>query len=435
MTLAHPDGAPASASAPRPAGSGEWTQTRELPAEDLHRLLAEVSRLPRLRHLYQGLAERPAGSVRLADLPVLTKEQISDALEDVVLQARGRGHGAYVYGSGGTTSAPRLSLVPTSMFVPEILRHWSPLSPRDVLVNFNTPGRLWSSHNFFNMLAHHSGAVTIPLGSVERHEMADWLDFVDRLGATALDATPSQIAHILEFCESTGRPLPGFRTLLWTGEAYGARAAEVTRRVMPDARLHGVYGSTETWVVGLNWPSCPVDTFHVLPYQHVEIVDGAVVVTNTHPERLNPILRYRVGDLGRLTTCACGRPDRALRLLGRDDPQLKFVSILLMPADIADAARSVEEVRDVQIALTRHGRPDEHMEVRILVRSGTDHADVERRVRDRVLTRVYRLGWAVASTPDSFAVRVVNQLVVNPRTHKTALVLKTDQGTSAHSAR
>ncbi|WP_426361968.1 AMP-binding protein [Streptomyces sp. E-08] len=401
---------------------GRRTEIRELSPAALSRLVGEVAAVPGLRARYEEFAEH-SGPLALADLPVLTKLDLAGLLDDLVQVARGRLHGAYVYGSGGTTSAPKLSLVPTGMFVEDILKDWQPLAPDDVLVNFNTPGRLWSSHNFFNMLAHRSGAVTIPLGSVDHDELAEWLEFTERLGATALDSTPSQIAHILDFCASTGHPLPSFRKLLWTGEGFSPRVRELTQRLMPDAELYGVYGSTETWVIGLNGPRCPVDTFHVLPYQHVEIVDDIVLVTNTHPSSVNPILRYRVGDRGALVSCPCGKPEPALRVLGRDDPQLKFVSILLMPGDITDVARTVDGVRDAQIALFGHGRPDERMEVRIVVDAGTPVAAVEEETRRRVLTRVYRLGWAVAAAPGSFSVRVVERLAVNPRTHKTPQVV------------
>jgi phenylacetate-CoA ligase len=155
----------------------------------------------------------------------------------------------------------------------------------------------------------------------------------------------------------------------------------------------------------------------------VEVEDGVVLVTNTHPGCINPVLRYRIGDRGELVRCPCGRGEPALRLLGRDDPQLKFVSILVTPEEIAGEARAEPGVRDVQLAVFGLGRADERMEVRILLEPDADRDDAERRVRQRVLTRVYRLGWAVASAPSSFAVRAVDRLEVNRRTHKTPLLV------------
>jgi phenylacetate-coenzyme A ligase PaaK-like adenylate-forming protein len=393
-------------------------------------VLAAAAAVPAFREKYADFVGR--GPVELEELPILTKDELAGALDDLVEVARARPAGAYVYGSGGTTSAPKLSLIPSEMFVPEVLAEWRPLTPRDVLVNFNTPGRLWSSHNFFNMLAHRSGAVVIPLGSVEQDdELTEWLAFVKRLGATALDATPSHIAHILEFCRRTDRPPPPFRKLLWTGEGFGERPLALTRELAPDAELYGFYGSTETWVVGCNGPTCPVDTFHALRHQHVELQDGIVLVTNTHPASVNPILRYRIGDVGRFVACPCGRPEPALQLLGRDDPQFKFVSILVTPQEIAGVAESDPAVRAVQLALFRLGKPDEQMEVRLLVDAGTDRAETEQRVEQALLAQVYRLGWAVGSAPGSFGVRVVDELSVNPRTGKTPLVVHDEPARTA----
>ena len=408
----------------------EIAEVRELAHTAVRDALAAASAVPAFRAKYADFAG-DGDSVELRDLPVLTKDELAGALDDLVRLARERPRGAFVYGSGGTTSAPKLSLIPSGMFVPEVLAEWRPLERDDVLVNFNTPGRLWSSHNFFNMLAHESGAVIIPLGSVEGDELEEWLGFVERLEATALDATPSHIAHILEFCRETGREPPPFRKLLWTGEGYGNRPLALTRELMPDAELYGFYGSTETWVVGCNGPTCPVDTFHVLRHQHVELQDGVVLVTNTHPASVNPILRYRIGDRGRFVACPCGRPEPALQLLGRDDPQFKFVSILVTPQEIAGVAESDPAVRAVQLALFRLGRPEERMEVRLLVEQGTDRAEIERRVEHAILTQVYRLGWAVGSAPESFAVRVVDELSVNERTGKTPLVVHEEPGSEA----
>jgi phenylacetate-coenzyme A ligase PaaK-like adenylate-forming protein len=387
-------------------------------------VVARVARIPSLRAKYGEFVDQT--DLDLTRLPVLTKDELNAAMADVYEYSRRSPQGAYLYGSGGTTSAPKLSLIPSTMFVPDILRHWRPLETADVLVNMYKPGRLWSSHNFYNAVAEHSGATVIPLGAPDAAELPQWLEFLDSLGATALGATPSQVAHLLEFCEKAGYRPPRFRKLLWVGEPYGRRAAELVHRFLPELELHGLYGCTETWVIGHNGPGCPSDTFHVLPYQHVEIQDEYVLVTNTHPATINPVLRYRVGDRGRLVHCPCGRDDTALLVLGRDDPQLKFLNILVTPDEIAAVALEVPGVRQVQVALIDHGTPDERLELRVVCSPAVVSDELADRVRTEVLARVYRLGWAVASAPNAFAVTLVDQLAVNPRTFKTPLLVRED---------
>jgi phenylacetate-CoA ligase len=386
-------------------------------------LLERMAELPSLSGRYD--AARRLANPTLDDLPVLTKDDFRDALPDTLRRARRRPHGSLVLGSGGTTSRPKLSFIPSGQLIEDIAARWSPLGHEDVLVNYDTPGRLCSSHNFFNALAHQAGAVTVPLGAVDDAQLSDWLDFVDLLEPTALNATQSQIAHLLEFYERTDRTPPAFRKLLWTGEPFGGRALEIVRRILPGAQLHGVYGSTETWVIGHNGPGCDLDTFHLMPYQHIELADGLILVTNLHPECVNPVVRYRIGDRGEFTRCACGRADLALRVLGRDDPQMKFLSILVTPQEIAEAARTDPAVSDVQIALLDHGAPAERMELRIKTAAGTDPAETESRVRRSVLTQVYRLGYEVETeAPNAFEVRVVDRFTVNERSNKTPLLVK-----------
>jgi phenylacetate-coenzyme A ligase PaaK-like adenylate-forming protein len=389
-----------------------------LPDTVLRRVVSRVAEIPGFGDQYREFL-RPGGALRLTDLPIITKDTFRDSFEKILRHGRDQPHGAFVYGSGGTTSAPKLSLIDTGMFISQIRPHWNPLTSDDVLVNFGTTARLYSSHNFFNMLAHESGAVTVPLGTVEESQLAEWLTFMARVEATAINSVPSHVGKLLEFCEANNIALPALRKVLWTGEAFTSDALEVTRRVLPEVELWGCYGSTETWVIGHNGPRCPVDVFHLLPYQHIEIVDGLALVTNTDPRCVNPILRYRTGDVGELVSCGCGFAGSAIRVLGRDDPHLNFLSVLVTPVEIADVAREVPGVLAVQLALFDHGGQGERMEVRVRM---TPEGDADQ-VRTRILSRLYRLGNEVAKSPGSFTVVVVDQLTVNPRSNKTPLFI------------
>ncbi|MEU2247266.1 AMP-binding protein [Streptomyces sp. NPDC019224] len=392
-----------------------------LTGEEVRDLVRRAAELPGLADRYRAVLAD--GAPALTDVPVLTKDDFRALLPDLFARARSVPGGAVVFGSGGTTAAPKLSLMPSSLFITEIAAHWRPLTSDDVLVNCNNGAELGSMYPFYNQLGHATGAVVIPLGALDPEQLDGWLDFLEERGATALGGTPSHLAQVLEHYEATGRR-PGFRKLIWTGEAYSRRAAEAARRVLPEAEIHGVYGSTETWVIGHNGPSCPLDTFHLLPYQHIEIEDGAVLVTNTHPDCVNPILRYRLGDRGELTACPCGRTGPALRVLGRDDQQLKFRSILFTPEEVAEAAGSDPEVRDVQLALFEPGTPGERLELRVLLTPGADAAAAEERVRRQVIGRLYRIGFELGSVPGAFTVRAVPRLWSNSRTGKTPLVVR-----------
>ncbi|MBA2695034.1 MAG: AMP-binding protein [Actinobacteria bacterium] len=389
--------------------------------QDLGPLLARATELAALRPRYAHVdTSRP---VRLADLPVLTKDDFAAARADLLARARAESAGSVVLGSGGTTSRPKLSVLPSEMFLPDMLTAWTPLDADDVLLNCNNGGELGSMNPFYNRLAHCSGAAVVPLGMIDPDALAAWLNFIADCGITAIGGTPSYLATVLECYESLGLR-PPFRKVVWTGEAYNQSARRTTERVLPDAQRFGVYGSTETWVVGHNGPGCGWDVFHPMHYQHVELVDGHIVVTTTHPRSLNPILRYQIGDRGEWTACPCGRPEPGLRVLGRADQQIKFRSILFLPEEIQHIALTDPDVRDVQISLFDHGTPGERIEVRLRVGADADAPAVEERVGKLLMDQMYRIRYEVDDEPEAFATRVVSRFFVNHRTNKTPLLVK-----------
>lgn len=389
--------------------------------EDVRPLLARATTIPALRPLYAGVdISKP---VPLAEVPVLTKEDFGTAHTDVLTGARQQHEGTIVLGSGGTTSRPKLSVLPSRMFLPDMQAAWSPLDTTDVLLNCNNGGELGSMNPFYMRLAHTCGAAVIPLGNVAPEHLRPWLEFIDECACTAIGGTPTYVASVLECYETAGRA-PPFRKIIWTGERYGADARRTTQRVLPEAERYGVYGSTETWVIGHNGPSCDWDVFHPMPYQHVELVDAGILVTTTHPETVNPILRYQVGDRGEWARCCCGREEPGLRVLGRTDYQVKFRSVLFTPEEIAHVAVADPEVRDVQVALFDHGTARERIEVRLRAAEGADTAMLEERVTNLLVDKLYRIAYEIDDMPDRFVARVVPRFFVNDRTNKTPLLVR-----------
>src|SRR5690606_36959820 len=125
------------------------------------------------------------------------------------------------------------------------------------------------------------------------------------------------------------------RKVLWLGEAWHPQLDDDLAVAAPNARRWGMFGSTETWVVGTNTPECPANTFHVLPEQLVGVSDdGLLDFTTLNPDMLNPVLRYRTGDAGQLVNCPCGRPGRAMQVSGRRDSVVQVRGLGLHVDDI-----------------------------------------------------------------------------------------------------
>ncbi|MBM7774782.1 phenylacetate-CoA ligase [Actinokineospora baliensis] len=381
----------------------------------LRAIARRAAALPFFADKYAGLDL--SGDFAFTDLPEMTREDITAAMTPVA--GDGGRSGAYLFTSGGSTAAPKIAWIPIEMHTAAIAAHWRPLRSDDVLANLAMPGRLWSAHYFYNALARHCGADVIGLGHVEAEEWPHWLDFLHRHGTTALTGTPSTLRQVLDLAVATGHPiLDRLRTAVFFGEPCPDALAGLCREL--GIGLWGNYGSTETWVIGHNGPTCHPRTFHPLPHQHVEVVDGAALITTTHPDAVAPVLRYRVGDLVSWAKCPCGAAQQALAVHGREGVLIKFAGTLVSPQELVELALLEPSVAAAQ-AVCFDGEP-ERLEIRVVPTPGSDVDTAA--LRAALVDSQIDLRFALRGDDDGFQVVVVDRLRVNERTAKTPVLLR-----------
>ena len=386
----------------------------------LRKLVRQAVRLPHLARAYAGVDL--SGDFAFASVPEMSREDVTAAARQARHGDTGRLQPAYLFTSGGSTAEPTMAWIPAGLHLAEIEEHWQPIRATDTVANLAMPGRLWSAHVFYNRLAERAGAGVIALGHVDESELDPWLDFLARADTTVLVGTPGQLATVLRRGGDLGHPLlEGLRAAIWFGESCGTDLLELCRTVAPSLELHGNYGSTETWVIGHNGPGCDPESFHVLPHQHVEIVDSAVLVTTTHPAAVGPVIRYRIGDRGAWARCRCGR-GTALRVLGREGTLVKLAGTLVDPANLVRVAASLPGVHAAQGVLveTAPGQA-EALELRVVAPAGPDPATVRRQVLDSHIDLRFGLRGAEEAT---LPVVIVDRLETVPRTAKTPVLLR-----------
>lgn len=386
-------------------------------------VLVTDNRLDTARRLLAALRAVPALAARypaqlstlddLAMVPPLDKNDFNVALEHLRPQAE---HGStWIFSSGGSTGAPKLGYAPTGLYMERVHRQWAPLGPGDLFVNAWASGKLWGSHYLFNALADLCGCRIVPLGAIDELEFDPWLAFFATRGVTAVGGTPSTLRLLFAHARASGVRLPELRTVLWLGEAWDPQLDADIPVVAPNAGRWGLYGSTETWVVGTNTPACAADMFHPLPTQLVHIGEHELVdFTSVDPQVLNPVLRYRTGDAGRFVVCPCGDAREALQLLGRRDGVVKFRGSLVHVDDLVREVAGRAGVHRAQLVITEHADRASGLEVLVT----GDPADVAVLRRD-ILAWSLDLNNLFAHDPEAFAVRVVDSLVRNERTGKT----------------
>ncbi|MFE2263202.1 phenylacetate--CoA ligase family protein [Streptomyces griseosporeus] len=361
----------------------------------------------------------------IAALPPLLKDDLNTALAHLRPRAE---HGAtWLFQSGGSTGAPKLGHAPTGFYMAGVHAHWQPLDRDDVFVNAWGAGRMWGAHFLVAALADLSQCQVIALGSVGKDEYAEWLAFFAAREVTAIGGTPSVLRLWFAHARAAGLELPHLRKVLWLGEAWQPQVEEDMAVVAPAARRWGMFGSTETWVVGTNTPDCPADSFHTLPDQLVHVGEDQLLdFTTLNPEMLNPVLRYRTGDAGALEPCPCGRPGRAMRVLGRRDSVVQVRGLGLHVDEVIARVEREPGVSRAQVVISETGGRASAVEVLLLTQPGAA-VDAER-LRKELLAETFTLSTAFLHDPENFRVRPVTDLISNERTGKTAgLVVREEE--------
>jgi phenylacetate-coenzyme A ligase PaaK-like adenylate-forming protein len=381
------------------------------------RNLERLASVPALADRYQG-QEKLLTLAEVADVPPLVKDDLNVAL--AVLQPKAEHGATWLFQSGGSTGAPKVGHAPTGFYMETVYAEWQPLGRDDLFVNAWGAGRMWGAHFLAAAFADLSGCGVISVGSVTKDEYADWLAFFAAREVTAIGGTPSVLRLWFAAARSAGIELPALRKVLWLGEGWHPQLDDDLAAVAPNARRWGMFGSTETWVVGTNTPDCPADTFHPLPDQLVHVAeDGLLDFTTLNPEMLNPVLRYRTGDAGELVACPCGWEGTALRILGRRDSVVQVRGLGLHVDDIVAHAEGEPGVARAQVVVTElRGRV---ARIDVLLLTGADAApDLAATLRAQIFSATFTLSTAFLHDPECFQVKVVDALICNERTGKTA---------------
>ena len=402
-----------------------FSLTTEAAEPALHVAQGNLKRLagvPALADAYTGHAI--SGLPDLAELPVMDKDRLNLALTS--LEPKAEQGATWLFQSGGSTGAPKVGYAPTGFYMTGVYAQWRPLDRDDMFVNVWGAGRMWGAHFLAAAFADLSECQVIGVGAVTADEYADWLGFFADREVTAIGGTPSVLRLWFAKARDAGIRLPALRKVLWLGEAWHPQLDDDLAAVAPHATRWGMFGSTETWVVGTNTPDCAVDMFHPLPEQLVHVGEDTLLdFTTLDPEMLNPILRYQTGDAGELAPCPCGRPDPAMRVLGRRDSVVQVRGLGLHVDDLVARAESHAGVARAQVVITEQQGRATGVEVLLL---GADaRPEVAEQVRADLFGSTFTLSTAFVHDPQSFRVSVVDTLIANGRTGKTASFLVREQ--------
>lgn len=246
------------------------------------------------------------------------------------------------------------------------------LNERDVIANLFIAGNLWSSWLSVEKAIAYTKAISVPVGS--NLPLENIVGYLQDFRVTAIIGLPSFLVKLAEFVRASGKYKLAVKKIFYGGEYVGEEMVKFFKSVFPGVDVRsGGYASADAGVIGFQCPHCVKGQHHLFSSsQYIEFVDqdtlepvkdgevGELIVTGLNKKHM-PIIRYRVGDLGRwaLKPCACGRKERLFEILGRCDDRIHVGGAHLFVNDIQEALGKVPDLSfNFQVVIAKQGHKD-----------------------------------------------------------------------------
>lgn len=247
------------------------------------------------------------------------------------------------------------------------------LSAGDTIANLFVAGNLWSSWLSVEKAIAYTKAISVPVGS--NLPLENIARYLQDFKVTAVIGLPSFLVKLAEFTEANrGRFDLRIKKIFYGGEYVGDEMIKFFGRAFLGCVVRsGGYATADAGVIGFQCESCQKGLHHLFAWsQYIEFVDpdtlkpvprgatGELIVTGLNKKHM-PIIRYRVGDLGRWVDrpCACGRKEPLFEILGRCDDRIHVGGAHLFVADVQDAVGKVPGLTfNFQVVIEKKGHRD-----------------------------------------------------------------------------
>lgn len=229
--------------------------------------------------------------------------------------------------------------------------------PDDIIANLFVAGHLWPSFLGVHEMIKHCGGVHLPISSNIGAEEA--YSICRKFNPTVIVSLPTMFVFMADLAKRDKFVFPNLRMIAYAGEQLSREAEAHVHKWLGVKEIKALaYTSADCGIMGYQCPDCGFATYHVpSDMQLVEIVNpdtlqpvrkgekGEVVVTSL-ARSLQPIIRYRIGDMAILLEdkCKCGDPNPVFRLVGRTGEDFKIGGAYIT---VGVFERAVSEVADV----------------------------------------------------------------------------------------
>ncbi len=359
--------------------ASQWWSAQKLQEHQLTRLRAFLHaaghRVPYYRDLFERLGFEPQSLRSVADLaqlPLLNKSDIRPNVE----QFKAQGHGPLKrYNTGGSSGEPLVFFMDVSRTSHDVAAKWRATRWWGVdigdpeLVIWGSPIELGTQDRVRRLRDGLMRSQLLPAFEMSPQNLDRYVQTIRKVKPAMLFGYPSSLSLIAVHAAKTGVPLHdlGIRVVFVTSE----RLYDEQRRLIQEAFACPVANGYGARDAGFIAHECPSGSLHVSAEDIVvETVrpDGtptqpgeAGEITVTHlctPDF--PLIRYRTGDVGVLTSerCACGRGLPVLKevqgrttdfVVARDGTVMHGLALIYAVRDLD----GVEQFKIIQQSLDR----------------------------------------------------------------------------------
>ncbi len=309
----------------------------------------------------ERLPEQPLQSLdELQLVPVMSQDEFRSHLPpEGTGGLAGPLEATYAFASGGTTGHPKLVYYSAH----ELDRSAADIAgglqaagvrPGMVAANLMNAGNLWGSFQMINLVLEKCRCHILPIAAQSGPEEA--LTFMRVLGAEVAVGIPSFMISLAQQAQNQGITDLHLKIIATGGEHFLDQAKAFVQPLLGVQQFVSAgYSSNDTGPIGYQCSHCNGGMHHLFQESCIiEVLNeetllpvpvgetGKLVVTKL-TNRLMPIIRYDIGDRGRIagSVCPCGRSDQLFELLGRSDDILNIGGYNVSPDHLASVLSKV----------------------------------------------------------------------------------------------
>ena len=384
-----------------PAETLSQARRKELIDARLRRLMDVARKSPFYGRRLKGVRLETAAD--LVKIPELTRDEMEANMPP---QGEGLSTGAwaggYVSRSGGSTGAPKFSVYDRHDWEAmiesgaDVFRALG-LRASDRLGNSMLAGDLYGSFVSFDHVNHRLGLATFGFAGNSKPET--FVEVWRKFRINAVEGIPTQIVPFLRRAKAL-EPKLSLDKVVYAGSPMSSADHDWLKSALKVKRISSVIGANDGGQLGYQCEHMRGPLHHAIDeFNWIEVVDekgrpkregetGRILITSLL-KFAYPLIRYAIGDAGRIVkgACPCGRPARRFELLGRADDAVSVGNMNVRHRDIVAALKGLP-VSALQIAALSD---DEGESLAVRVETPSASLELEKRVRRALLAGTEKL--------------------------------------------